>query len=97
VPLSQCSPVSPLRVHVHIGLSLTDHAPQYARCARRPLPAMAHSRSSSPAAKRRHSSRGNKSLSPPSSADAAGEKAAGLSLRRSRIAIKAAMVAGLET
>src|SRR5215831_132029 len=50
--------------HVHTGLLLADHAPQYARCARRPLPAMARSRSSSPAAKRRHSSRGNKIAQP---------------------------------
>lgn len=33
---------------VHTGLFLADHAPRYARCARRPLPAMACSRSSSP-------------------------------------------------
>jgi hypothetical protein len=38
------------------------------------LPAMARSRSSSPAAKRRHSSRGNKIAQPPSSADAAGQR-----------------------
>jgi hypothetical protein len=50
--------------HVHTGLLLADHAPQYARCARRPLPAMALSRSSSPAAKLRHSSRGNKIAQP---------------------------------
>jgi hypothetical protein len=50
--------------HVHTGLLLADHAPQYARCARRPLPAMARSRSFSPAAKRRHSSRGNKIAQP---------------------------------
>ena len=35
--LSQCSPVSPLRAHVHIVLLLADHAPQYVRCARRPF------------------------------------------------------------
>src|SRR4029077_11971499 len=50
--------------HVHSGLLLADHAPQYARCARRPLPAMARSRSSFPAAQRRHSSRGNKIAHP---------------------------------
>jgi uncharacterized protein (DUF736 family) len=60
-PLSSCEAVC---AHVHSGLLLANHAPQYARCARRPLPAMARSRSSSPAAKRRHSSRGNKIAQP---------------------------------
>jgi hypothetical protein len=60
-PMLSCQAVC---AHVHSGLLLADHAPQYARCARRPLPAMARSRSSSPAAKRRHSSRGNKIAQP---------------------------------
>jgi len=59
-PMSSCEAAC---AHVHTGLLLADHAPQYARCARRPLPAMARSRSSSPAAKR-HSSRGNKIAQP---------------------------------
>ena len=60
VTLSRRSLTSRLSAHVHIGRLLADHAPQYARCVRRPSPAMARSRSSSPATKRRHSSRGNK-------------------------------------
>src|SRR6516165_8651910 len=63
-PLSRCSPGSAASTHTHSVLLLADHAPQYARCARRPLPAMARSRSSSPAATRRHSSRGNKIAQP---------------------------------
>jgi uncharacterized protein (DUF736 family) len=59
-------------------------------------PAMARSRSSSPAAKGRHSSRVNKIAQPAILRCAAGLKAAGRSLRRSGIAIKAAMVAGLQ-
>ena len=59
-------------------------------------PAMARSRSSSPAAKGRHSSRDNKIAQPAILRCAAGLKAAGRSLRRSKIAIKAAMVAGLQ-
>jgi len=60
----QCPPMGAASAHVHSGLLLADHAPQYARGARLPLPAMARSRSSSPAAKRRHSSRGNKIAQP---------------------------------
>jgi hypothetical protein len=60
-PVLSCEPDWDPRPHRPL---LADHAPQYARCARRPLPAMARSRSSSPAAKRRHSSRGNKIAQP---------------------------------
>jgi site-specific recombinase XerD len=58
---------------VHTGLLLADHAPQYARCARRPLPAMAV-RDLLPLPPSGGIPReATRSLSPPSSADAAGQ------------------------
>src|SRR5690349_17334365 len=95
VPLSRCCPGAAW-AHVHSVLLLADHAPQYARCARRPLPAMARSRSFSPAAKRRHSSRSNKIAHPAILRFAAGQ-GCGPVVAALKIAIKAAMVAGLDT